>query len=383
MSKILFIVDGYPDKQSIANIFVQNQVKAISAFGFEVAVLIIDVRSIRHIRRFGFYKEDKYDIPIWRVSFPWGAFFQNTGQKVANFIGCWAYKKIQLLFGKPDIIHAHFGEVGIIGANIKKEHNIPLVITEHGSSMLSGKRTIHYKQKIVYQAYEKCDQLIVVGTNLSNHIKDMGFENMVIIPNIIPSYFYFPKNKEQLIKKKKQFITIGSLLESKRFDLTISAFARICKISDDTTLAIIGTGKLSNFLQRLVKEKGIEEKVRFYGFVSNICLPELFNESICFVLPSDYETFGVVYAEAIASGIPAIATKCGGPEDIINNSNGLLIPKNDEDALFEAMLFMYLNSSSYNPEFISEDICKRFGEESVGRRIVDVYSEIIRKYLPN
>jgi L-malate glycosyltransferase len=376
MTKVLIMVDGFPAKHNYANIFIKNQALAIKAAGFDVAILIIDIRSIRRIRRFGFHKEASDELLIWRVSFPWGPYFLNASQKLVNFLGIWAYKKIQSDFGKPDILHAHFGGVGIAGAKIKKRYNIPLVITEHGSGLLPGNSTIQQKQNIFNEAYKNCDKLIAVGTNLSNHIKALGVENIIVIPNIIPSSFF---NSKQLNKnKKKQFISVGSLLPSKRFDLTISAFACLCEQIDDISLVIIGAGPLKKKLQKMVHDKKIEDKVLFYGFIPNAKLPEIYKESICFVLPAEYETFGVVYAEALACGIPVIATKCGGPEDIVNSNNGILIPKNDEDALVKAMLYMYHNSTNYNPEFLIEDIYNRFGEKPVIKSIIDIYSEILK-----
>ena len=174
MIKVLFIVNGYPGKDSYANIFLKNQADALKAAGIDIAVLIIDIRSIRRIRRFGLYKEDSEEIPTWRISFPWGAFFLETGQKVANFLACRAYKRIQSEYGRPDILHAHFGGMGISGAKIKKKYNIPLIITEHGSGMLPEIGTDQKKLSIFNEAYKKCDKLIVVGTNLSKHIKDIG-----------------------------------------------------------------------------------------------------------------------------------------------------------------------------------------------------------------
>ena len=379
MPKILFLVDTYPDKHNYANIFVQNQAIGLKSAGLDIAILIIDIRSIRKLRRFGFYKEEAFDLPTWRISVPWGPFFLGIGQKLANYLGCLAYKKIQEIIGKPDILHAHFGNVGIIGSKIKEKYNIPLLITEHGSLMLPGNSSSCRKQRIINEGYRNSDYIVAVGNNLQDHIKAAGIDNVKVIPNIIPDFFF--EFQEHVIKKSgKQFISIGNLLPSKRFDLTISAFARVCQIFDDTTLTIIGTGPQLKSLHKLTLEKKIQDKVKFCGFIPNSSLPKLYKESVCFVLPSDFETFGVVYAEAIACGIPAIATRCGGPEDIVNSTNGIIIPLNDEDALFDAMIFMYNNSKKYNPLFLSKDIYNRFGEESVIHRIIDLYLEIQNKF---
>jgi glycosyltransferase involved in cell wall biosynthesis len=377
MTKVLMLVDGFPTKHSHANIFIKTQAIALKNAGIDIAILIVDIRSIRRFRRFGFYKEPETEIPTWRISFPWGAFFQKAGQKLAGFLGSRAFKKLLPEFGRPDILHAHFGEVGVIAAKIKKSFDIPLVITEHGSIMLPGNSSDERKKIVLNEAYKKCDALIVVGTTLANNIKALGFKNITVIPNIVPSFF-FNKLLRKNNSSKKQFISIGNLLPSKRFDMTIAAFARLTKTVDDISLVIVGTGPEYKNLQKMVADNKIEDKVSFYGFVPNIKLPEIYGESLCFVLPAEYETFGVVYAEALACGIPVIATKCGGPEDIVNSQNGLLITVNDEDALLEALLFMYNNATKYDSDFMTQDIYNRFGEESVIKRILGVYSGVLK-----
>lgn len=382
MTKVLFIVNGYPSKKDYANIFIKTQADALKNYGVDVAVLIIDIRSIRRIRRFGFYKEDTGKIPTWRVSFPWGPFFLDTGQKLADFLGCWAYNKIQMNFGKPDILHAHFGRVGITGAKIKSKYNVPLVITEHGSDLLPGNSTTQHKLNILNEAYKKGNKLIAVSVDLSKHIMSLGVKNIFVIPNIISANFLNYNNKIYG-RDKKQFVSVGSLLPNKRFDLTISAFARMCEIVPDASLVIVGIGPSYKMLNKMIHDKKIEDKVLFYGFVSNTMLPKIYKESLCFVLPSEFETFGVVYIEALACGIPVIATRCGGPEDIVTDKNGLLIPKNDEDALVEAMLYMYNNSMNYNPESLADDIKNRFGEKAVVENIIAVYTELLTEQRDN
>ena len=70
MTKVLLIVNGYPTKENYANIFIKNQAAALIDAGIEVGVLIIDIRSIRQIRRLGFYKDKSNDLPAWWISFP-------------------------------------------------------------------------------------------------------------------------------------------------------------------------------------------------------------------------------------------------------------------------------------------------------------------------
>ena len=94
-------------------------------------------------------------------------------------------------------------------------------------------------------------------------------------------------------------------------------------------------------------------------------------------MPSHHETFGIVYVEALASGKPVIATRCGGPEDIVNSSNGLLIEKGNPAELANAMEWMYNNWSNFNPTNIRKDFEQRFSQKQVCRQIANLYDDII------
>ena len=97
-----------------------------------------------------------------------------------------------------------------------------------------------------------------------------------------------------------------------------------------------------------------------------------------FVLSSQHETFGVVLIEALAQGLPLIATRCGGPEDIINKDNGLLVPINDVDRLAEAMFSIYNNYEKYDPEKLREHCKEEYSEKSISLKLIEIYQETLR-----
>jgi L-malate glycosyltransferase len=111
-------------------------------------------------------------------------------------------------------------------------------------------------------------------------------------------------------------------------------------------------------------------------YVSKKPLQKKLRESDCFVLPSKSETFGVAYMEALACGVPVIATKCGGPEVFVNKSNGLLIPVNDVDTLAVAMKYMYKNITLFDKKKIAKDIKSKFSPEVVANQLLRIYKKI-------
>ena len=95
------------------------------------------------------------------------------------------------------------------------------------------------------------------------------------------------------------------------------------------------------------------------------------------MLASRSETFGVAYIEAMAAGLPVIATRCGGPEDFVTEENGILIPVDDESALTGAMERMMFRREDYDSAAISADIRRKFAPETIAARLTELYEGVL------
>jgi len=370
--KVLVVSGGYPSKKNpINHIFIHNQVKALQKRGIDISVLEIDVRSIRRKRKLGFFRDGFEGVTVYRMAIPCGP-VPYLLPLLAKISVNYAFKKIVKTFGKPDILHAHFGEVAAWVIPIKLKYNIYLTVTEHFSKVMRMNRT---KRVRLYskKAYENADALIAVSNILRDNMRDLTNKNIVVVPNVLPTYFSF-KN----VKKSQNFtyMSVGNLNYGKRFDITIKAFSQINKKYPDTRLIIVGIGELEDELISLVCENNITEKTEFLGAIPNDKLPDIYSSCHCFVLPSMFETFGVVYAEAIACGIPVVATKCGGPEDFVNDSNGLIVPTDDLESVIGAMEYMYKNAKKYDGDKISVATLEKLNEERIGKSLVNIYENL-------
>jgi len=139
-------------------------------------------------------------------------------------------------------------------------------------------------------------------------------------------------------ERKRTVVAAGRLHEQKNFDLLIRAFARFYKTHHDYSLVIYGEGPEKDKLLKTASSLGIAGAVELAG-QSKTLLTDI-NDSGMFVLSSDYEGMPNVLIEAMACGLPCIATDCpiGGVRSLITSGeNGHLIPVGDEEALFEAM----------------------------------------------
>lgn len=290
---------------------------------------------------------------------------------------CKIYKQIERDGYKIDIIHAHSCfPAGIAATKLADEFKIPIVVTEHASDVLIQK--IGEKQKkYLLRTIEKSDAFISVSNALKRSIEKLGGdgEKIRVIPNSVNSDF---KYKEHRSIGKFYFVSIGNLIESKRFDLTIQAFARKFKGNSNVQLKIIGDGALRDKLEEMTVQLGIADKVNFMGRVSRKQVINALQESNVFVLPSDFETFGVVYIEAMACGLPVIGSRNGGAQEIITEKYGKLVERDDLNELAEAMENVYENFNDYDRKKISEYCLSNFSEEQIYTRLLNVYEELMQ-----
>ena len=107
-------------------------------------------------------------------------------------------------------------------------------------------------------------------------------------------------------------------------------------------------------------------------------MAEEYRDADAFVLASRLETFGVVYIEAMAAGLPVIATACGGPEDFVSPDNGILVPKEDVPALADAMERMIRTRESYDSAAIARFARDRFSPAAVAGELEAVYRQIVK-----
>jgi glycosyltransferase involved in cell wall biosynthesis len=118
--------------------------------------------------------------------------------------------------------------------------------------------------------------------------------------------------------------------------------------------------------------------VNFIGNVSHDKIPILLNNSSVFVLTSSHESFGVVLIEALSCGIPIISTNSGGPSDIVNSSNGFLVPINDHEALAMALFNISNELEKYNSQLLRDFAIKNFSFPVVSEKYYNLYFQILK-----
>ena len=288
------------------------------------------------------------------------------------------YKEIVKNEGKVDIIHAQSSLWGgISAAYIAKKYNIPLVITEHSSVKRGPYVKESYYDRII-DSYRKADELITVGNGLKREISELSGRNDIkVIGNLVDlSLFKINDNNDK--EEEFLFFSLAFLEGEKGFDTLIKAFAKKYR-NKNCKLVIGGDGSQKEWLKQICKDEGVDNKVVFVGALSREEVSMWMSKCDVFVLPSRYETFGVVYIEALASGKPVIGAFNGGAEDIVNDKVGILVEKDNISMLSEAMEFIKKNINNYNKDEIREYCVDNFSSKIIIQRIIDVYNEVLKK----
>lgn len=307
----------------------------------------------------------------WSTYYPWSSFKLPLAANRRNF--CLAEQR----FGKINLIHAHVSYPGgYIASLLAEEYRIPYVLTEHMSpfpfpNFMRGGKPLPQ----ITQAFQRAAASIAVSPSLAHRIASFGYPHPVVIPNMVDERSF---SLGQPKSGKIIFFTLGGISEQKGIDHLLEAIALWNPPAGQFEFRIGGDGPKRAAYQAKANALGLSDRVRWLGPVSRTQAPTLFRDSHIFVLPSRHETFGVVYAEAIASGKPIIATRCGGPESIVNDINGRLVDVGDVGALARTMQDMAAQWHTYDPQVIRKDFEARFSRYAVVQQLNALYRQVLR-----
>lgn len=368
---VLILSTGLPSERYPLNgIFAFDQAKALHNAGVDVVFLSVDLRSIRRIRRWGYTHGTKEGIQWHNISVPVGP-IDWIHKLISRSVVCRLYRKV-FKDKKPDIIHAHFASN--FAYYLGQKYNIPYVITEHSSSVNRDDLPVETINELkIY--YGNAERVISVSSALGKRIHKYTGIVCSVIPNIIDTHLF--ACVEKVPHSGFNLVTTSNLIPLKRTINILQAIPNVLAAGCQIHLDIIGEGPMKGELLRFVSEKGIGSNITIHGLLKREEISRIYAKADCFVLPSTTETFGVAYVEAMAAGLPVIATKCGGPEDFVNDSNGLLIDVDNLQQLENAILYMYDHYQEYDEKAIRSSILKLFSPEVISTKLVNLYSEIL------
>jgi L-malate glycosyltransferase len=352
-------------------IFEWDHAVALKASGVDVIYAYGDYRSLAKPRPWGFEKSVVKGIEVYRLSIPLENFSRGFKLWLAQKMTAWLLNKIMCEHDNIDGWFSHFIEPSAYVTDFLYQHKQLHVVMEHSSKLnQSVLNALDYK--LADKVYHQCSQVIAVSKALGDSLNRHFGISPIIIPNIVNTLFtYF----DHVVEYPFTFVCTANLVKIKQHELLLKAFK---DLNDDSRLIIIGDGPLRSELENLSKSLALDQRVRFEGLITRDEINEIYKYCHCFVLPSQSETFGVAYIEAMAAGLPVIATRCGGPLDFIDESNGLMVNVSDQKGLTLAMRQMIKHYDHYHRENISLQIIEKYSGSRIATLVIRNFLSLLK-----
>ncbi len=305
-------------------------------------------------------------------------------KKLRNWLsaGLSAYRQYERQYGKPDIIHAHgrFLNAGALALKIHNHKQIPFIYTEHSTSYQLGIAPRDAKP-ILHEIADKASAFITVSKSLLNDFElflGRQIPHALVMPNTMDPIFEEPL-KKVLNPDHFSFINISSFHRKKGLDILLRSFKAAFSSNPYYKLTICGDGPLKDELLALRDELGLKESVQFTGNITKQEVKNRLDASNALVVSSLHETFGVVVIEALSRGCPVVSTRCGGPEDILNEESGILVKAGDEHELAEALKKMASDYSHYDIKKIQNSAISEYGSGAFLSASENLYRSVLKK----
>ena len=290
-------------------------------------------------------------------------------------------------YGHPDLILVHSATwAGYAAYLIRKKYGTPYVLVEHRSFFVWSTPEARQMVRPFYipffeKSYRNSSRIVPVSESLLTGLRELMpwiREKVEVIPNMIREEMFLPPETPRTTSPFV-FFWAGRLEHVKGIDLLLEAVSLMASRSGvPFSVRLAGRGSRREQLEELASRLGIADLVRFLGRISREEMQREMQEASCFVLPSRYEAFGAVLIEAMATGLPVIATRSGGPGFIVNEANGILIDPERADELAEAMIRIIGEYATFDQVRIRRKALQEYGEDRVTERYHRLFQEIIQ-----
>jgi glycosyltransferase involved in cell wall biosynthesis len=380
---VLFVPSWYPTSEApLDGIYFAEQAQCLSEHGRQVGVIYPEQQSLRRLswsalqaKYFQAEWTHAHDVPtlrryswtVWR-RFPPG---QRCRVRSAVRLGDRYVER----HGPPDVLHAQSARwAGAAAARLGARHDVPVVLTEHYSGVSRG-NMFPWRRPLVREGYRRARVVTAVSPFLQDALAaewPPSAAAIPVTPNLAPTARFPPPPTPRPAPPPFRFVTIARLTLRKNVGGLLEAFAR-ARLPAGTTLRIVGDGPQRSRLAARATRLGIRDRVQFLGVLDRPDVRRALWNAHAFVLPSRHETFGVVLLEAMATGLPVVATACGGPEALVTDRTGRLVPPDDPAALADALHEVCARWTSYDAAAIRSYVSTCYGPAAFVRRTRALY----------
>jgi glycosyltransferase involved in cell wall biosynthesis len=295
-------------------------------------------------------------------------------------IVCSMFTEYVAKYGKPDILHAHCAKwAGYAAMIISREYGIPYVITEHLPKLilepeLGPAPSTAWQVPLLKEAYHEAAQVITVSDELVAELADYFGHDFrhVTIGNVVNTDFYAFRKRRLMAGRRFAFCCPAVFNHRKGYDVLFKAFALLAKVCPETELHIAGRGTDSKDCRKLMRFYGLKGNVTCHGALDAEGMKRLYYQSDALVLATRNESQGLVIAEAMSTGIPAISTQ-GVPKSMQLDAGFRYVPVGDAEALMKEMQKAVGRPvTEEEGRHLAELVERRFAPSVIGAQIAEV-----------
>lgn len=385
--KIFVIARGYPShKDPTWGCFEKDQAEALYQLGHQVVILSVDTRFRFYWRKLGIQHIKDNHLSAYNIFlFPY-ALLIFLPQRIRDYFYARqlerVYKRAVITYGTPDILYSHYLICTRMAVHLRKKYTLPLVGMEHWSA-LNIRPIPKAIRKLVENTYPFVDQLLAVSEPLKKNILDFQVPATIsVVHNMVGKEFHYTPITND--NRPLTFVSTGRLVYGKGFDLLIQAFDKIRhQLPPKWKVIIIGGGEEKTALQQQINNLTLQENIQLIGQKNKTEIVQLLQQSDIFVFPSRGENFSVSVLEALACGLPVIASICGGIRECIDKKNGLLFPVDDVETLASSIIYMTEHLDQYHRESIAQDCQERFSSEVIAKQLTRIFEHTIKNTKEN
>lgn len=379
---ILYLPRWYPSKQDpMFGLFVKKHALAAIKAGYRVSVAYaVPAKELPGGSKYNTeVKQEDAFTEVITAYLSTGGFSGQWRQAVA-----WR-KAIKLCVrqsGRPELIHAHIlTRTAFIAALLSILWRIPYLITEHWSR--------YYPENLQYKGWlrktvtrflvKKAGTVTVVSERLATAMHRQGLRfNPELLPNVVDTTLFQPATE---IIDPKKIISVTCFEErSKNLKLLIDAFALVLNEMPDARLVLVGEGADLEATIAYANGKNFQPgAVRFTGMLQDEVLAAEIRTSACLALSSNYETFGIVAFEAMACGIPVVATDVADLKSFIGNDFGKVVRQGDKSGFAAALQEVLGHPEKFDRAGMAGAVRQKFGEKVVSDKLDMLYQGVLNK----
>ena len=297
-------------------------------------------------------------------------------------------KRYRDFFDGCDILHAHNAFPECVASVKAFGKNKPMIVTVHGSDINLFAMKPHLSPDIV-NSLNSVDRIICVSRSLSDTLGEIGVATATeVIPNGIDTDLFSPGDRTNACKSlglepdRPRIIFVGNFHKNKGIEYLIRSMPVVLEKYPDCELVVLGARPGSKDMiiyDNVIAEVNVKDAIKIVVKVAHEILPLWMHASDLLVLPSLKEGFGIVLAEALACGKPVVAAKSGGPEDIVKEGLGVLVPPGDYEALGAGILQVLDGKGIENTQAMVKSVISRFSYDIITQKILDVYSDVLKE----